>query len=232
MPFILLSGWLLAGVEASPSDIALTTQASILLGMGFAFLLAVFPLYSWVPMLAEETPPYVLGFMLWTLHTFSLVFAVGFMDRYAWLRSSPQLTDGMAFFAAAMVVSAGWFAVFQRHLGRLMALAAVAETGLALLALSLGTPGSTALTFRLLLPRGIEIALFALALSILARRSPSLRLADVRGMSRSFPLATTGAIIAGLSMAGLPLFAGFPARLTLVRGLAAGSGAPGWCCLG
>jgi hypothetical protein len=46
MPFILLAGWLLAGVEASPGDTALTAQSAAMLGMGFAFLLAIFPLYS------------------------------------------------------------------------------------------------------------------------------------------------------------------------------------------
>ena len=58
MPFILLAGWLLAGVEASPGDLALTAQSAAMLGMGFAFLLAIFPLYNWVPLLIEETSPY------------------------------------------------------------------------------------------------------------------------------------------------------------------------------
>jgi hypothetical protein len=81
MPFILFSGWMLAGVEATPGNIGLTTQAGTLLGLGFAFLFAVFPLYNWIPMLMEEASPYAAGFLLWLLPTFTTIFAFGFLDR-------------------------------------------------------------------------------------------------------------------------------------------------------
>ena len=57
----------------------------------FAFLLAIFPLFTWIPMLSEEVSPYILGFILWILPTTTLIFCAGFIDRYSWLRSSPQL---------------------------------------------------------------------------------------------------------------------------------------------
>src|SRR5690606_14941574 len=91
MPFILFSGWMLTGVEASPSNLGTTLQAGVMLALGFAFLFAVFPLYNWIPMLMEETPPYATGFLLWALPTFITVFALGFLDRYTWLRNSNQL---------------------------------------------------------------------------------------------------------------------------------------------
>ena len=107
MPFILLSGWLLIGVEASPGDLALAAQSAAMLGLGFAFLLAIFPFYNWVPMLVEETSPFIAGFIFWLLPTVTLIFGAGFIDRYAWLRSTPELTLALRFAGLLMVVSGG-----------------------------------------------------------------------------------------------------------------------------
>src|SRR5690349_13806486 len=116
MPFILLAGWLLGGVETSPSDLALAGQSASMLGLGFAFLLAIFPLYNWIPMLSEEVSPYTLGFLLWILPTITIIFGAGFLDRYSWLRASPQLTIALRLGGLAMLVTGGLFAAFQRNL--------------------------------------------------------------------------------------------------------------------
>jgi len=215
MPFILFSGWMLAGVEASPGDIGLTAQSGVMLGLGFAFLLAVFPLYNWIPMLAEETSPYVLGFMLWILPTFAVIFAMGFLDRYAWLRTSPQLSSAMQLAGLVMLVSGGWFAAFQRHIGRMLGYVAIAGTGLALLALSLGSLSSLELVFLLFIPRGLELSVWSLGISIIKPKAESLRFRALQGLARAYPLATAGMLLAHFSMAGFPLLAGFPPRLAL-----------------
>jgi formate hydrogenlyase subunit 3/multisubunit Na+/H+ antiporter MnhD subunit len=74
MPFILFSSWLLAGIEANPGDLGLVQQAAILIGLGFSFLLAVFPFYSWIPLLTEESTPYTVGFILWMFPTVTIFF--------------------------------------------------------------------------------------------------------------------------------------------------------------
>jgi len=64
MPFILLAGWALAGVDANPSNQTLIQMSIAFLGLGFAFWLAVFPFYTWIPLLAEQSHPYLAGFVL------------------------------------------------------------------------------------------------------------------------------------------------------------------------
>ena len=222
MPFILFAGWLLAGVEASPGDLALTIQSTAMLGLGFAFLMAVFPLYNWIPQLLEESSPYVIGFLLWLLPTIASIYGMGFLDRYAWLRTSPELLVGLRVAGLLMVVTGGLWAAFQRHAGRLMAYTAIAETGFILIALGLDPKKSAAITFLLIPARGLGIAVWALSLSIL-KSEPSarpLRFASVQGLARAYPLAAAGLILAALSTAGFPLLAGFPPRLALWEGIA------------
>ena len=220
MPFILFSGWMLAGVEANPGDIGATLQAGIILGLGFAFLLGVFPLYNWIPMLMEEASPYVTGFLLWALPTFTVVFALGFLDRYTWLHTSPQISSAIQFIGVFMVASGGFFASQQKHIGRIMGYAAIAETGLFVIAIGLKSLEIVNTTFLLLIPRGLELAVWALALSIIKRKAYSLNFNEVQGLARSYPVAVAALILAHLSMTGFPLLAGFPPRMALWQELA------------
>lgn len=233
-PFILFAGWLLAGVEVSPGDVEMTAQATVMLAMGFAFLLAVFPLYIWVPMLLEEAPPYLAGFLLWLLPQATILFAMGFLERYPFLRHSPDLMTLLRTAGLLTAVSAGIWAAFQRHLGRLMGYAAVAETGLLLLALGLGRASGIQLIFMQMIPRGLGLALWALSLSVLQSHiHQPPRFAAIQGMARRAPLAGAGVILAHLSAAGFPLLAGFPIRLALLESLASQSlGSAAWLTLG
>jgi NADH-quinone oxidoreductase subunit N len=233
MPFILFAGWLLAGVEASPGDLSLTVQSTVMLGLGFAFLLAIFPLYNWIPQLMEECSPYVVGFLLWLLPTIIVIFGMSFLDRYAWLRTSPQVITGLRVVGLLMLVSGGLWAAFQRHFGRLMAYTTIAETGFLLLAVSLDTGTTGNLIFLFLIPRGLGLAIWALSLSIMKRNDERLRFSAMLGIARIYPFATAGLILATLSNAGFPLLAGFPPRLALWEALAQGSiGAAIWYLVG
>ncbi len=220
MPFILFSGWLLAGIEANPGDLTLVLQAAILLGLGFTFLLAIVPFHTWIPLLTEESLPYLVGFILWIFPTTALLFGLGFMDRYTWLRTAPQLPNLLAIAGSLMLVTGGILAAFQRHLGRLLGFAVIAESGFSLLALSLGEATGLNLFFLLFVPRVLSLGIWSFSLSILKKQTSSLHFGEVKGLGRTWPAAAYGAILANLSLAGVPLLACFPIRQALWEGLA------------
>jgi formate hydrogenlyase subunit 3/multisubunit Na+/H+ antiporter MnhD subunit len=220
MPFILLAGWMLAGVEASPGDLGLAAQSASMLGLGFAFLLAIFPLYTWVPMLAEETSPYSLAFLLWILPTITIIFGAGFLDRYSWLRSSEQLTIALRLAGLVMLVTGGAFAAFQRNLLRIMAYGAIAETGFSILALSLDLRLGIPILFLLIPARALGLAVWSLSVATIQGQVETMRFSAARGVLRVLPIAGISMIVATLSTGAFPLLAGFPARLALWENLA------------
>lgn len=234
MPFILLAGFLLSGVEASPADLSLVVQSAALLGMGFVFLLAIFPFHTWVPMIAEEHPPYIVSFIFLLLSTIVILFGMGFLDRFTWLRESFQVGVALQLTGVTMVVVGGGWAAFQRHLGRILGYAFIAETGISLLALSLPDQRlGVQLVFWFMLPRVIALGVWAMAANVLRFHAVSLGFANVRGLLRSLPFASAALILAHLSLQGVPLLASFPMRQTLWEQLAqVSSGTAFWFGVG
>lgn len=215
MPLILFSGWILSSFEGSTLPEELVVQAGSLIGIGFAILLAVVPLHSWMPMLMEDSHPYISAFLMYTLPVGVMLFGASFFDRYTWLRQHELTYPALQALGMVGLLVGGAAAGFQRHLGRVLAYAVVLETGNALLAVSLASTAGWQVFFAFFLPRCLALALWAFSLSILRENYPSLQHPDLAGAARRYPLASVGVILANLSIAGLPLLAGFPAYYIL-----------------
>jgi NADH-quinone oxidoreductase subunit N len=220
MPFILLAGWALAQVEANPTNTLLVTLSTVFLGLGFAFWLAVFPFYTWIPLLSEQSHPYISGFVFLVFLTVNMMLGLNFLERFAWLQSNPAVYPGIRVVGVLMVGTAGAWAIFQKDLARLFGYAVIVETGFSLLAVSLSNLLGAQLFVSMFLPRTIAFGLWALALSILQHKAGSTRFEDVQGLSNRLPFAAAGLAFASLTMAGLPLLAAFPIRQTLMEALA------------
>lgn len=219
MPFILFAGWVFGGVEINPADQELLVQSVALLGLGFAFWLAVFPLYTWIPLLMAEVSPFTAGFVLSMLPTVVLLLAMHFFNGFPWLWQYPSLGMALRVLGMLMAATGGVWAIFERSLKRLLGYAVIIESGYALLALSLGNMTGLALFATLFLPRLLALLLGSVALSLLAGGS-SLTFSSVAGRLRHQPFAALALILAFFSLGGLPLLAGFPARLSLLESLA------------
>jgi NADH-quinone oxidoreductase subunit N len=224
-PFILFTGWLITGAEAVPGDTQSFLRTIIPLGLGFSFLLAIFPFHTWVPMLAEESHPYAAAFILFLLPGIISLFGVSFFESYAWMRNSPLIFTILRLAGTLMVATGGILAGFQNHLGRLLGYAVTVDIGLSLLAIgihqgiNIGASGfspSLAIFFALFLSRGLALGVWGLGLSAIRERSSSLYFHEVHGQGRKLPIASAGIILAHFSLAGLPLLVGFPPRLALL----------------
>lgn len=226
MPFILLSGWLLTGVGSEPADPALVIRITALTGLGFALFMAIFPFHIWIPMIAEEVHPYRAIFVIFVVPTVVFLFAINFLDQYAWLKTVSGLYTALVFVGLLMIVVGGVWAAFQIHIGRILGFTIVAEIGLTILVIGISgntgvvsQPAGPALAqgylLAQLLPRGIALALWALAVSTFGQKPDQLNFNSLSGISRKFPVASMGLLLAQLSLAGFPLLATFPLRIRL-----------------
>ena len=220
VPFILLAGWTSNAIDANPNDPLLILQGAIFFGLGFALWLAVFPFYTWVPLLTGETNPYVSGFVLSFIPGVVFFIALGFLDNYTWLRDNPNLPTVFQLVGTLMVVTGGIWAAFQNDLKRAFGYAVIFESGFAIIALGLHTTVGLEAFATALVPRFFGLVLFAFALSLFEQAGIAPTLEGVKGSVRRMPFASSALLIAYFSLGGLPLLAGFPVRQAIIEAVA------------
>lgn len=216
MPFILLAGHFLTGLEASPGQTEVVTQSGVLLGIGFAFILAMVPFHSWVPMLTEESDPYPAAYVLFILTGMVSLFGIGFFDRFVWLRDSDIAYILLRYVGAFMLLVGGIWAALEKNWERMLGYYILAETGISLLAFGIQSPQGVLLYFWLLLVRFFSMIFWAGAISVIKKRvRGELNMQTLKGFGHKRPLLLGSALLAQLSLLGIPFLAGYTARFTL-----------------
>jgi len=215
MPLILLAGWLLTGVETLPTDSPLVIQTMIVLGLGIALLLGVFPFHSWVPMVSQQANPTVVSFILMMLNTTILVFSLNFLDRYAFLREFQTIYTVLRLMGILMIIIGGAWIAYQENLKRSFGFAILSEIGFSLLCVGLYEKGGLTWLFLLFPARAIGLWLWGYSLTLIEQRSDSMLIQNLHGFARRYPILTLGLTVAQLSLAGLPLFASFPSKFAI-----------------
>jgi len=219
LPFILLAGWAMARVEVNPANAEFLQQAILLLGLGFAFWLAIFPFYSWIPLLVEEVNPYVSGFILTIAPSFVLLLMLDFLDAFSWLRDYPYLLQILRYSGVLMVATGGIWAVFQKNIARLFGYGVIIENGFSLLSLSLLNQTGLQIFILSFIPRTLALALWAFALSVINKKH-SADFQSNKGLLRKLPFASLALIFASFTISGMPLLAAFPNRQVLLEFIA------------
>ncbi len=209
MLFILFAGWSLSSIDLNALDTALLTRSLLIMGLGFSFLLGIFPFLTWFPMLTGQNNIYLTAFMFNLFLNGVILFGLDFLDQYAWVNEYFDIQGQLQAVGAIMLGTGGLLALFQRNLGRVLGYAMIAEIGRSLLALSLGSQG-LGIYFALLVLQVCTLGLWALALNLLYSRTCDLDYSAVAGLLRRLPFPAVGILLAHFSLAGLPLLAGFP----------------------
>ena len=195
---------------------AVILAAGAFLIFAFASKAALFPVYFWLPA-SYHTPSYTTSALFAALLTkvgvyailrvFTLVFEVGNTPFRPILLAGALLT--MAFGAMG--------ALSQQSLRRVLGYSIISSIGFMILGLGIGTPlAITGAAFYLFQDVLVKAALF-LGAGATARLTGSELLARAGGVWRARPWFAILFLIPALSLAGVPPFSGFWAKLLIVR---------------
>jgi formate hydrogenlyase subunit 3/multisubunit Na+/H+ antiporter MnhD subunit len=214
LPFMIIGGGMISNIELDEPGFPNILSSLVVLGIGFAFLLAVFPLNPWVPLILENGNPYSSVFVLTVFPISVIALVIRFTNQYPWIIES----NLFQYFGILMVITGGAWVMFQRNLGRILGYAIIIDIGYSLLAISQseGFP----IFVGLLIPRIISYGIWGLGLSYISDQGIDLNFRSVKGFGRQFPLNVFGVLAANFSLAGFPLFASFPYLLWLWSKLA------------
>lgn len=220
MPGLLVIHWLMDRYALTPDNTALLDTAVVLLILSFGLLLGSIPFQMWMPSVASDSDPLASAFVFTVNYGAIWFLLLAFLETYPELSSDARFPSFASDAGLAMVGVGGVLAASQQRLGRLMGYGALIDSGVALVALGMGSERGLALALLSLLVRPFGLTLMAAGLKglgIPARYDHKLE--ALRGLAGRAPWSTFAFFIGGLSAAGLPVSAGFAGRWSLYGAL-------------
>jgi len=221
MPFILLAGWFLAGGEISPVNPEQLVQATLLLGLGFIFWLAIYPFHSWVPMVFDEVDPINSGFIFLLLHSIYFILILKYIDGFGWLRTYPVFFQALRFLGIIMAAFGSIGLFFEKSFRKMIGYEFLHSIGILLVAVGLSaTRGVTLFTY-LIGSRLISFSILSWAVSCFDSFKERMSVLDFSDLFQKRPFAGANFLFSLLALSGMPLTIGFPPQQTFYQYLAA-----------
>ncbi|MBI2857028.1 MAG: NADH-quinone oxidoreductase subunit M [Chloroflexi bacterium] len=189
----------------------------LLLLIGFAIKLPVFPLHTWLPDAHTDAPTavsVVLAGVLLKMGGYGMIrFNVGFFPDMA--QSAAPLLAGLA---VVNVLYGAAVTFRQTDLKRLIAYSSVSHMGLVLLGIFALTPVSLAGATLQMFSHGVVTGLLFAMVGLVYEKTHNRNLNELGGLARRMPLIAVLFSLAGLASLGLPGTSGFAAEFLVFVG--------------
>jgi NADH-quinone oxidoreductase subunit L len=189
---------------------------TVCLYLGAAGKSAQFPLHVWLPDAMEGPTP-----VSALIHAATMVTAgVYLLHRTAWLFAlTPEVLVVVAWIGALTALVAAILACAQDDIKRVLAYSTVSQLGYMMTAIG---AGFSAAGFFHLLTHGLFKALLFLGAGAIIHAVGSNDLPRMGGLARRMPQTAIVFLVGTLSLAGLPLFAGFLSKEEILGSVLAG----------
>lgn len=188
--------------------------------LGLALKAALFPMHAWMPNAYQFAPTPVAIFFA----ACSTKVALFVMLRFEYVLFLPNLGQQATFLSSLLIpLCVGGFlvgsavAIFERDLKRMLGYSSVAQLAYIVLGISLASSaGVTAAMIHFFNHALIKAALFVAVAGMIIRFGSS-SLDQLAGVGKRMPLTVLGFVLAGVSLIGVPLTAGFISKWYLIQ---------------
>jgi NADH-quinone oxidoreductase subunit N len=202
-------------VGTSQLDQALLYAGLALIVMGLLFKAAVAPFHVWIPDVYQGAPTPITGFMA----ACTKVAAFGALLRVTHVAFEPLADDWLPILGTIAVLTmmvGAVLAVTQTDIKRLLAYSWIANSGYVLVGvLVIGPDGAAATLFYLVAYGFAALGAFALISLVRDADGEATHLARWAGLGRSSPVLAAVFTLIMLTLAGIPLTAGFVAKFAV-----------------
>jgi NADH-quinone oxidoreductase subunit N len=182
--------------------------------VGFSFKISVVPFHFWAPDVYEGAPTPIAGF----LSTASKAAGFAVLARF-FITAFPSLSDNwtlvIAIVSVATMTLGNFLAITQSNIKRMLAYSSIAHAGYVLVGVAAATKsdiGLPSVVFYLIAYLATNLAAFGIVVTFW-RKTGSDEIKDYSGLSRRSPGLALVMLVSFLSLAGMPPFAGFIAKV-------------------
>jgi NADH-quinone oxidoreductase subunit N len=205
-----------ARVLDGSANVSLIYLAASLMFVGIAFKVAIAPFHVWTPDVYEGAPTPVTGFM--SAGPKAAGFAI--LTRVFWVAFPTVYNEWLtvAWISAVLSMTIGnVVAIAQSNIKRMLAYSSIAHAGYILAAFASRDEGIPALLFYALAYAFMNIGAFTVVALIGRENDRSSNIEDYAGIGFKQPLLAACLSVFLLSLAGIPLTAGFAGKFFIFR---------------
>ncbi len=198
-------------------DMRLIFAALALMFIGFGFKVAAAPFHVWTPDVYEGAPTPVTAFM--SVGPKAAGFAIFLRVFLVGLPATYEKWFAIVYFSAILTMTLGNLAaIVQSNIKRLLAYSSIAHAGYILVAFATGKEnGVAAILFYTLVYALMNIGAFAVVALIGREGERKLNIEDYAGLGFKQPYLAGSLSVFLLSLAGIPLTAGFAGKFFIFR---------------
>jgi len=195
----------------------------LLLLVGALTKAAAFPLHTWLPTAAEESPVPTLALLPASLDkllgiVLLLRISIGFFVLSTGLKVALMCIGGVTIIAGVMM------ALIQHRLQKLLAFHAISQVGYMVMGIGTGVPVGVVGGVFHMLNNAIYKNLLFLGGGAVRKRVGHVDLDYLGGLSRAMPFTFAGFLVGALAISGVPPLNGFVSKWLIYQGVIEGGG--------